>query len=91
MSLFILLYCFLVKTDMSYKRLYRKRGSRAKRIIAIECKLSTLHGLSKGFWNAIDDISPTQTWIIAPVNGMYTIEKGIKLGSPFHFLERIER
>jgi predicted AAA+ superfamily ATPase len=65
--------------------------TRANKIIAIECKLSTSPALSKGFWNAIDDISPSQTWIIAPVSEQYTIEKGIIVASPFHFLQGMDR
>ncbi|MBN1699974.1 MAG: ATP-binding protein [Spirochaetales bacterium] len=59
----------------------------ANGIIAIECKLSTSPAPSKGFWNALDDLSPSWSWIIAPVKEMYTIERGVTVGSPFHFLE----
>ena len=39
------------------------------RRIAIECKASSAPQLSKGFWNAVQEIKPEITFVIAPIQG----------------------
>lgn len=41
--------------------------------IAIECKASAAPKVTKGFWRAIEDVKPQQTFIIAPILGQYPI------------------
>lgn len=45
--------------------------------IAIECKAAAAPKLSKGFWRAIADIKPQQTFVIAPINGSYFIQENV--------------
>lgn len=45
--------------------------------IAIECKATKIPHLTRGFWNAIEDIKPSETWIVAPVDEKYPLKKNI--------------
>jgi len=45
--------------------------------IAIECKVSSAPKLSKGFWNAIDAIQPTKTFVVVPIETCYELKKDI--------------
>ena len=48
------------------------------RRIAIECKASSAPQLSKGFWNAVQEIKPEITFVIAPIQGKsYPIREGV--------------
>ncbi len=51
-----------------------KKGSK---IIAVECKASTAPKLTKGFWNAINDVQPDKTYIIAPIAEKYPIKENV--------------
>lgn len=42
---------------------------RGSRIIAVECKASSAPKLTRGFWDALDDIKPDIAFVIAPVSG----------------------
>ncbi len=45
--------------------------------IAIECKVSSAPTLTKGFWNAIESIQPTKTFIVVPINTCYELKNNI--------------
>ncbi len=45
--------------------------------IAIECKFSSAPKLSKGFWNALEAIQPTKTFIVVPIDTCYELKKDI--------------
>ena len=45
--------------------------------IAIECKASSAPVLTKGFWNALETIQPTKTFIIVPIDTSYEIKKDV--------------
>jgi len=45
--------------------------------IAIECKMSAVSSLTKGFWSAIEDVKPNKVLVVAPVNEAYPIRKNI--------------
>jgi uncharacterized protein len=57
--------------------------------VAIEIKASSSFKISKGFWTAQEDLAPDQTYIIAPVNETYPIEKGVIVTSLEGFLSRM--
>lgn len=59
--------------------------------IAIECKCSTAPKVSKGFWNALNDldIAPDRSWIIAPVQEAYPYKNGTTVGNIEHIIEWI--
>jgi predicted AAA+ superfamily ATPase len=54
---------------------------RGRRILAFELKSSTVPRVSKGFWNALDDISPDEAYVVAPVKEPYPM-KGEVMVSP---------
>jgi len=50
---------------------------RGRHILAFELKSSTVPRVSKGFWNALDDISPDEAYIVAPVAESYPVKGGV--------------
>jgi len=50
---------------------------KGRRTLALELKSSTVPRVSKGFWNAMDDISPDEAYVIAPVKESYPIKGGV--------------
>ncbi len=56
--------------------------------IAIEIKTSSTPKLTKGFWQAIEDLKPTETYVIANVKMSYPLEKGVLVFSLEAFLEK---
>ena len=47
---------------------------RGRRTLAFELKSSTVPRVTKGFWNALDDISPDEAYVIAPVKESYPMK-----------------
>jgi predicted AAA+ superfamily ATPase len=47
---------------------------RGGRTLAFELKSSTVPSIRKGFWNALDDISPNEAYVVAPVKESYPIK-----------------
>ncbi|MEI6751599.1 MAG: ATP-binding protein [Paludibacter sp.] len=45
--------------------------------IAVECKASSSPVLTKGFWNAVNAIQPSITYIVVPINTRYEIKENI--------------
>ena len=45
--------------------------------IAIECKSSLSPAISKGFYQAIDDIGVTQAWVVAPIQDDYPLNETV--------------
>ena len=60
------------------------RGSRR---VAVECKASMTPKLTRGFWNALDDLNVESAWIIAPVEESYPLKKNVRVSSLSYFLE----
>jgi len=54
---------------------------RGRRTLAFELKSSTVPRVSKGFWNALEDISPDEAYVVAPVKESYPM-KGEVMVSP---------
>jgi predicted AAA+ superfamily ATPase len=50
---------------------------RGRRTLAFELKSSTVPRVSKGFWNALDDISPDEAYVVAPVMESYPMKGGV--------------
>jgi predicted AAA+ superfamily ATPase len=50
---------------------------RGRRLVALELKSSTVPKVTKGFWNAVEDISPDETYVVAPVKRPYPIKRGV--------------
>jgi len=62
--------------------------TKAKRVIAIEIKASTTPKLSRGFWQALDDIQATEAYVIAQVNINYPMKNNVMVYSLNDFLEK---
>jgi len=54
---------------------------RGRRTLAFELKSSTVPRVSKGFWDALEDISPDEAYVVAPVKESYPM-KGEVMVSP---------
>jgi len=54
---------------------------RGLRTPAFELKSSSVPRVSKGFWNALEDISPDEAYVVAPVKESYPM-KGDVMVSP---------
>ena len=61
---------------------------RGTRRIAIECKASTTPSVTRGFWNALDDLNVESATIIAPVKESYPFKKNIMVSSLHDFIEK---
>jgi predicted AAA+ superfamily ATPase len=56
---------------------------RGRRALAFELKSSTIPRVTKGFWNALEDISPDDAYVVAPVKEPYPIKHGVMV-TPLH-------
>jgi len=54
--------------------------------IAIECKASKTPTLSRGFWNAMEDLGIEEAYIISPIDLPYPTEKGVTVTSLENFI-----
>jgi len=54
--------------------------------IVVECKASAAPQLTKGNWNAIDDLQPDKSFIIAPVSSTYPIKENVVVTNLQNFL-----
>lgn len=61
--------------------------TRGKKTIAVECKVSSAPIPTRGFWSALDDIKPDESWIIAPVKDSYFIKEGVRVAGIGEFLK----
>ncbi|MBT4263540.1 MAG: ATP-binding protein [Deltaproteobacteria bacterium] len=61
--------------------------SRGNRRIAIEFKASTTPHLTKGFWNALEDLSIEKAWIVALVDSAYPIRENVMVTPLDQFLK----
>jgi predicted AAA+ superfamily ATPase len=52
---------------------------RGQRVLAFELKSSTVPNVTKGFWSALEDISPDDAYVVAPVKEVYPIKHGVKV------------
>ncbi|HNW68372.1 MAG TPA: ATP-binding protein [Bacteroidales bacterium] len=47
------------------------------KLICVECKASTAPTLTAGFWRSIDFLHPDTTYVVAPIDDQYEIQKGV--------------
>ncbi len=59
------------------------------KIISIECNASKTPHLTRGFWNAIEDIQPEETWIVAPVEEGYQLKRNVWVLPLFSAIEKL--
>lgn len=56
---------------------------KGRQTLAFELKSSTVPRVSKGFWNAIEDLSPDGVFVVAPVDNAYPLKAGVNV-CPLH-------
>lgn len=54
--------------------------------IAVEFKSSRAPVVTKGFWNALEDLHIKEAWIIAPVDGSYPVKEGVNVSGLANFI-----
>jgi len=64
---------------------------KSKKTIIIEFKTSKAPTLTKGFWTIREDLKPTESWVICPVDGAYPIEKDVFVGNVENFLQKVQK
>ena len=64
---------------------------KANQLITVEIKASSSPKLSRGFWNAIEEIKPKAAYIIAPVKTPYPIQKKVIVTNLTSFLKKYAR
>lgn len=60
---------------------------KGRKRIALEFKSSKSPVAARGFWNALEDLSIKEAWIIAPVDGSYPVRKGVSVAGLSHFVQ----
>lgn len=58
---------------------------RGQKKLAIEFKASTAPRVTRGFWNAMEDLGIEKAWIIAPVQDSYPIAPNVTVAPLNHF------
>ena len=59
---------------------------KGRRRIAVEFKASKAPVVTKGFWNALEDLKIEEAWIISPIQGSYPIRNGVNVSGLDHFI-----
>ena len=62
---------------------------RGRRVLAFELKSSTVPRVTKGFWNALEDISPDDAFVVAPAKGRYPLKHGVMVTSLHDIIARL--
>ena len=62
---------------------------RGRRVLAFELKSSTVPRITKGFWSALEDISPDDAYVVAPVKEPYPIKHGVKVTPLLDIIARL--
>jgi hypothetical protein len=60
------------------------------KVLAFELKSSTVPRVSKGFWNGLEDISPDDVYVVAPVKEPYPIKQGAKVTPLLDIIARFD-
>ena len=63
--------------------------TKGRKKIACEFKASTAPQVTRGFWNALDDLKISEAWIIGPVKEAYPIKKNVTTAPIDIFLEHV--
>ena len=63
--------------------------AKGKRTVAVEFKSSKAPTLTKGFWSALEDLKIDDAWIIAPIEGSYPVEDGVRVSGLVHFVRHM--
>ncbi|HCC54457.1 MAG TPA: ATPase [Desulfobulbaceae bacterium] len=63
--------------------------TRGGKKIAVECKASAAPRVSRGFWQALDDLAVDAAWVITPGTDHYPIAPKVMVSSLSDFIEEI--
>ena len=61
------------------------------RVLAFELKSATVPRVTKGFWNALEDIAPDDAFVVAPVKGGYPLKHGVMVTSLHEIITRLKK
>ena len=64
---------------------------RGRRTLAFELKSSTVPRVSKGFWNALNDISPDEAYVVAPVKESYPMKGGVMVSPLQEIITKLQK
>ena len=64
---------------------------KGRHTVAIELKSSTVPRVSKGFWNALDDIGPDRAYVVAPVHESYPMRGGVMVSPLQEIIAKLQR
>jgi predicted AAA+ superfamily ATPase len=64
---------------------------RGRRVLAFELKSSTVPRVAKGFWNALEDISPEDAYVVAPVKESYPLKHGVTVTTLQDIITRLNK
>ena len=63
---------------------------RGRRTLAVELKSSSVPSVSKGFWNALEDIAPDEAFVVAPVKESYPIKRNVMVSPLQEIIDRLQ-
>jgi predicted AAA+ superfamily ATPase len=63
---------------------------RGRRTLAFELKSSSVPRVSKGFWSALDDISPDEAYVVAPIRESYPMKGDVMVHPLQEILAKLE-
>ena len=55
---------------------------RRNKLVAVEIKASSSPRLERGFWSALDDVQPDQSWVAAPVGTPFALSETVTVAPP---------
>ena len=64
---------------------------RGRRTLAFELKSSSVPRVSKGFWNALEDIAPDNAYVVAPVKESYPIKGDVMVSPLQEIVAKLQR
>jgi predicted AAA+ superfamily ATPase len=50
---------------------------RGRHLTAVEIKVGSAPRVERGFWNALEDLSPNEAWVVAPVTESFPFGNGV--------------
>jgi len=63
---------------------------KGRKKIAVEFKSSKAPTVTKGLWNALEDMNIQKAWIIAPVDESYLIKEGVTVSGLDYFIQHVK-
>jgi predicted AAA+ superfamily ATPase len=63
---------------------------KGRKKIAVEFKPSKAPTVTKGFWNALEDMNIQKAWIIAPVDEPYLMKEGVTVSGLDYFIQHVK-